>query len=351
MNTVNNGNNGNNNAGVDTVKTTLLYGLGNPLLDVVYKVEQEFPTTRGLVPGSMNLVDEPPDFGANAPPVLAKVAGGSCANTMRGIAWLSGSDGSVRTIYGGTVGADLAAEEFREALRRVGVVAALAEKDVPTGCATVMVTPDAERTMCTYLGASGRMSVEDIDVDALASCDHLHSTGYFFESDIQRATLTKAVEQVKARGGTVSFDVSDSFVIERHLNELISWLPGRVDTLFANRDELAALTGLNGEPEQLFERALEMVPEVALKLGAQGCIVGGDDGAVLLPAEEVIAIDTNGAGDSFAAGFLFARLMGEPRAVCARMANQLAGNMVTVIGCDYDAVAEKIGGVLGRTVE
>ncbi len=351
MNTVNNGNNGNNYGGVGGLKTTLLYGLGNPLLDVVYKVEQDFPTARGLVPGSMNLVSEPPRFGSDAPPVIAKVAGGSCANTMRGVAWLSGSDGSVRTVLGGSVGVDLPAEEFRTALQKVGVTAALAEKQVPTGCATVMVTPDAERTMCTYLGASGRMTVEDLDTEVLAECDHLHSTGYFFESDVQRTTLTAAVEQVKARGGTVSFDVSDSFVIERHLHELISWLPGRVDTLFANLAELTALTGISGDPELLFERALEMVPEVALKLGSQGCIVGGDDGAVILPAEDVVAVDTNGAGDSFAAGFLYARLMGEPRAVCARLANQLAGNMVTVIGCDYDAVAEKTGGVLGRTSE
>jgi len=351
MNTVNNGNNGNNSGGVNEVKARLMYGLGNPLLDIVYRVEQDFPTKLGLVPGSMNLVDAPLGFGADAPPVIAKVAGGSCANTMRGVAWLSGSDGSLRTALGGTVGRDLLAEEFRTALRKVGVVASLAEKDLPTGSVTVMVTPDAERTMCTYLGASGLMAVQDLDSEVLAGCDHLHSTGYFFESDTQRETLTAAVEQVKARGGTVSFDVSDSFVIERHLTKLLKWLPGRVDTLFANRDELAALTGISGEPEQLFERALEMVPEVALKLGAEGCLVGSDDGAVLLPAEAVTPIDTNGAGDSFAAGFLYARLSGEPRAACARMANRLAGIMVTVIGCDYDAVAEKIGGVLGRTAE
>lgn len=351
MNTVNNSNNGNSSSGVNGLEARLMYGLGNPLLDVVYKVEQEFPAQLGLVLGSMNLVSDPPRFGADAPPVIAKVAGGSCANTMRGVAWLAGKDGSPRTVLGGTVGSDLPAEEFRAALRKVGVVASLAAKDVPTGNATVMVTPDAERTMCTYLGASGLMAVQDLDTEVLAACDHLHSTGYFFESEVQRETLTAAVEQVKARGGTVSFDVSDSFVIERHLAELLKWLPGRVDTLFANRDELAALTGMSGEPDQLFERALEIVPEVALKLGAEGCIVGSDDGAVLLPAEAVQPIDTNGAGDSFAAGFLYARLSGQARAECARMANRLAGIMVTVIGCDYDAVAEKIGGVLGRTAE
>ncbi|MFN2312751.1 MAG: adenosine kinase [Spirochaetia bacterium] len=333
------------------MNTKVLYGLGNPLLDIVYKVGQEFPINLGLVPGSMNLVTDAPRFGADAPPVLAHVAGGSCANTMRGVAWLSGDTGLQRIVLSGTVGRDQAAEEFRSALRRVGVVAALSEKDVPTGSATVMVTPDAERTMCTYLGASGLMAVQDLDDGVLSECDHLHSTGYFFESDVQRKTLTAAVEQVKARGGTVSFDVSDSFVIERHQKELLEWLPGRVDTLFANRDELAALTGISAEPELLFERALETVPEVALKLGSGGCIVGDHNGAVIVPAEVVTPIDTNGAGDSFAAGFLYARLSGEPRGVCARMANRLAGLMVTVTGCDYDAVAEKIGGVLGRDAE
>lgn len=351
MNTVNNGNKARNFGGENGSNATILYGLGNPLLDIVYQVDQDFPHGLGLVLGSMNLVDAPPDFGPNAPPVVAQVAGGSCANTMRGVAWLNGNKGAVQAVLGGAVGKDEFAQMFRAALQEVGVGAALAEKAPPTGRCTVMVTPDAERTMCTFLGASGTLGTADLDSEVLSHCAHLHSTGYFFETDVQRAALTKAVEQVRSHGGTVSFDVSDSFVIDRHREALLQWLPGRVDTLFANRDELAALTGISAGTEQIFERAVELVPEVAFKLGSQGCIVGGDDGAVVLPAEQVLPVDTNGAGDSFAAGFLYARLSGKPRADCARLANCVAGAMVTVIGCDYQAVEARLGGVPGWETE
>jgi sugar/nucleoside kinase (ribokinase family) len=332
-----------------------LYGVENPLMDVIAHVDYPFLKRFGKNPGTMHLVEY-----AEITRLLSEISsfrtspGGSAANTARGIAWLSGEAGQGlrdevlgpqqerppaprAPVFNGAIGRDSRGDEFAARMADAGVDAALVRKDTPTGTSVILVTPDGERTMNTFLGACRDFTVDDLDLDRLADSRMLYLTGYLWDTENQRQAADRAARSARADGRalTIAFDLADPFAVRRYAQKLVAWIPERVDVLFGNRDELALLTGSSCD-EDCLGQAMRLAPVVVMKTGDQGCLVGWDGKCEHVPGVRVKVVDTTGAGDAFAAGFLYGRLLGASPLECARLANAVAARIVSVEGCTYE---------------
>jgi sugar/nucleoside kinase (ribokinase family) len=330
-----------------------LYGVENPLMDVIAHVEYAFLARFHKSPGTMHLVEY-----SEVAALLAEIGarrtspGGSAANTTRGVAWLSSPAGAslrqsilgprdrgaavLPPVFNGAIGRDERADEFAAGIAAAGVQAALVRKDTPTGTSVILVTPDGERTMNTFLGACRDFQEGDLDLERLGASRMLYLTGYLWDTENQRRAAERAAEFARSRRPAIpiAFDLADPFAVRRYSEQFRSWLPGRVDVLFGNRDELALLTGGSCD-EDCVADAASLAPLVVMKTGAKGCVVGWEGRYESVPGISVKVVDTTGAGDAFAAGFLFGRLQGASPIDCARMANAVAARVVGNEGCTY----------------
>jgi len=316
-----------------------VYGVENPLMDFIAHVGYPFVESTGKNPGSMNLVDK-----GEVEALLGRIGefrnipGGSAANTIRGIAWLGGK-ALLPPVFNGAVGRDAVGDRYAKIMERSGVHAVLPQKNAMTGVSLILVTPDGERTMLTHLGACREFGPADLDPERLASSRFLHLTGYLWDTEGQKAAAREAVEIVRKSGRKiqVSLDIADPFVARRSGKDLLDWVPGRVDLLFGNREELSQLTGESGDAE-IMKRARELAPMVVMKTGAEGCQACRGMETVHVGTRSLTPKDTTGAGDAFAAGFLHAILLGKSLEECSRRANALASAICCVEGCDYAAL-------------
>ncbi len=317
-----------------------IYGIGNPLMDIVMNGTHADLDELGVDPGSMNLVDgvfQREVLGRGRAPV--RLPGGSAANTMRGIAFLADDARTVTVRYGGAVGRDEIGTAFGQQLSELGIIPLLAQVDELTGTSAILVTPDYERTMFTHLGACRSFSAADVDDTELGRADWVYFTGYMWDTKNQEEAARHAVERAHRTGTKIAFDIADPFVVERYRDQLHDFLPGKIDLLFGNREELRRLTGIDGEASEIARAALEIAPMVALKTGSDGCVLAVEGSIVAVPAFDVETRDTTGAGDAFAGGFLFALLIGESPLAAAKLANRLAAGIVTVPGCHYEQLS------------
>lgn len=317
-----------------------MYGIGNPLMDLIVRVEHGTLADLGAEPGSMNLVDYDQQLAAlKSGTVARRLPGGSCANTVRAVRWLLRVAGSSATVaYTGSVGNDREGSAFEALLDTEGIHPILPRTSIPTGTSVILVTPDSQRTMFTYLGACRKLDQQDISVSTIRDARIVHFTGYMWDTENQKRAAQFATKHARRSHTLVSFDVADRFVVDRYRASLLEWIPGNVDVLFANRAELRALTGESAGDEETLRAAVHLAPNVVMKTGADGCAMLVDDTVVVSPAHPVDPLDTTGAGDAFAGGFIFGLLQRQPVAVCARIANRIAGGIVTVDGCNYDAL-------------
>lgn len=315
-------------------------GIGNPLMDIIVPVDYATFRDFEAEPGSMNLVESTVTKKILSLPFeKTRTPGGSCANTLRGIAYLAGNryDGNrneKKPYYMGAVGKDEAGDGFLVILAEQGVEPGVALKDTPTGVSGILVTPDHERTMFTHLGACRDFTLEDVNMEAIKESSYLHIAGYMWDTDNQKEAAKAAVSAARKAGVKVSFDLADPFVVYRYGDELRKWLPGKVDLLFANREELSAMTE-EKEDEAIMRIAREYAPFAVMKTGAEGCMLRKGDEVMKIPGERVSPVDTTGAGDSFAAGFLYALLEGHGTATAGSLANRIASRVVTIEGCNY----------------
>jgi sugar/nucleoside kinase (ribokinase family) len=330
-----------------------LYGVENPLMDVIAHVDYRFLERFGKSPGTMHLVEY-----EEISRLLSEIRtfrtspGGSAANTARGVAWLASPEGRAlrnnvqgrpstapvppAPVFNGAIGRDPRGDEFASLIAGAGVDAALVRKGTPTGTSLILVTPDGERTMNTFLGACRDFQVDDLDLERLAASRMLYLTGYLWDTDNQRSAAERAAQFAREGGRslTVAFDLADPFAVRRYAEQFHSWLPGRVDVLFGNREEFALLTGSSCD-EDCVTDAAKMAPIVVMKTGAKGCIVGWEGRYEAVPGVPVNVVDTTGAGDAFASGFLFGLLEGASPVDCARLANAVAARVVGAEGCTY----------------
>ena len=329
-----------------------LYAFENPLMDIIAHVDYDFLRRFGKQPGTMHLVEY-----AEVTALLGEIRsfrtlpGGSAANTARGFAWLAGPEGrQLREatlgpaaalpgdfpppVFNGAIGEDERGREFATGIAAAGVHASLARKATPTGTSVILVTPDGERTMNTFLGACREFGPDDLDLPRLSASRILYLTGYLWDTENQRRAAEKAASVARDNGIAIAFDLADPFAVRRYAAQFRDWIPGNVDVLFGNRDELALLTQAACDEDCVAE-ASSLAPMVVMKLGEKGCLVGWEGKHELVPGIHVTPVDSTGAGDAFAAGFLYGRLTGADPLSSARLANALASRIVSVEGCTY----------------
>ncbi len=317
-----------------------IYVIENPLMDYIMHEDERFLERFGAHPGTMQLVEHT-EFKS----IIASASsytvfpGGSGANTARALAMLIGKDPALgKPCYSGGIGNDEAGKLFTGIMNELSVDTAMAIKEDSTGSSAIVVTPDHDRTMFTSLGACRTFCPQDISDDFMADSSCLYSTGYLWDTEPQKAALFKAVDMAAGHGIPVLFDLADPFVVDRYHGELWNWLRGRVQVLFGNREELSRMTSCSGTDTEIIGRAADLAPTVVMKIGKRGCLVRSHGKLVHAPGESVSVVDTTGAGDSFAAGFIYGLLTRRPLLDCAKLGNRIASRVVSVDGCRYECI-------------
>ncbi|MCJ8138790.1 adenosine kinase [Falsirhodobacter halotolerans] len=306
-------------------------GIGNAMVDVLAPTPDDFLARHGIQKGIMQLIDQERAvalYDALGP--TRQISGGSAANTIAGLAHMG-----ARTTYVGKVRDDQLGAIFAHDLRAQGAVfdtpLAPATTEQETGRCLVCVTADGERSMNTYLGVSEFLGPDDIDPGAMADADWLYLEGYRFDGPDSKEAFAKAIAATKQGGGRVSVTLSDPFCVERHRAAFRALVRDDVDLLFANRAEMISLYQTDDLDAALDQAAAEAAI-VACTDGANGAhiLTGGERWHV--PAEPTTVVDATGAGDLFAAGFLWGLVNGRTPAECGRMGCLAAAEVISHIG-------------------
>lgn len=304
--------------------------LGNALVDVLSHEDHEFVDANGIEHGAMTMVDldrSDEIYAAMGPGT--EVSGGSAANTVAGVASFGGAAAFV-----GKVRDDQMGSVFRHDLRSVGVAFDTPDafEGPSTGRCLVVVTPDAQRSMSTYLGIAPDIRPGDIDEDLVASAAVTYLEGYLWDQPDAKAAIVKASEAARRAGRRVAFTLSDPFCVDRHRDEFWGLVGDHIDVLFANEVEIRSLCETDD-----FDDALQAVRgrcEIAVLTRSEhgSVVVAGDEVHVVsaYPVSEVV--DTTGAGDLFAAGFLFGLTHGHDLGTCARLGAAAAAEVIGHLG-------------------
>jgi sugar/nucleoside kinase (ribokinase family) len=304
--------------------------IGNALVDVLSHASEQFVADQGVPKGSMQLVDEARArtlYEAMGPAV--EISGGSAANTVVGVASFGG-----RAQYIGKVRDDQLGEVFAHDLRATGVgyTTPAARSGPATGRCLILITPDAQRTMQTFLGASAHLAVGDVEPDVVRRARILYLEGYLFDPPAAQEAFRVAAGIAHAAGRKVALTLSDPFCVDRHRDAFLDLVEHHVDVLFANEVEICALYKVND-----FDTALQRVrghcEVAALTRSAQGSVVVGNGTVHLVDAHRVDAVvDTTGAGDLYAAGFLVGLSRGRDLATCGRLGSLAAAEVISHVG-------------------
>lgn len=305
--------------------------IGNAIVDVIARADDALITAEGLTKGSMRLIDSDEAerlYAAMGPAI--EMSGGSAANTLAGMAALG-----ERCAFIGQVADDQLGAVFSHDLRALGVAyetPPLAD-GAPTARCLILVTPDGQRTMNTFLGASHLLEQSMIDEAWIADSEILYLEGYLWDPPLSRAAMRRAIDVARGAGRKVAFTLSDAFIIDRHGDDFRALLAeGLFDILFANEVEISALAGVDDFEAAVAQVAVE-VPLLIVTRGAAGAIAltGGTRTEVgAEPIDDVV--DTTGAGDLFAAGFLSGHAEGRSIADCLTMGAVCAREIIAQVG-------------------
>jgi len=309
-------------------------GIGNALVDVLSHADEVLLSRQGLVKGTMHLIDESRArdlYEAMGPGV--EISGGSAANTMVGVASFGG-----RAHYVGKVRDDQLGEVFGHDLRATGVGfdTPRATSGPATGRCLILVTPDAQRTMGTFLGASSRLGPADVDRALVARARILYLEGYLFDPPEAQEAFRAAAAIAHAAGRKVALTLSDPFCVDRHRDAFLDLVAHHVDILFANEAEVCALYRVS-----IFEQALQHVRGhcelAALTRSAKGSVLVTDGTLHTVTAHPVSAVvDTTGAGDLYAAGVLYGLTRGLDLPTCGRLGSLAAAEVIAHVGARPD---------------
>jgi len=304
--------------------------IGNAIVDVIAKVDEGFVARELLVKGSMNLIDE-----ARAEQLYSvmgpatEISGGSAGNTAAGVASFGG-----KAAYFGKVKEDQLGAIYAHDMKSIGVHFGTPKaKDGPaTARSFILVTPDGERTMNTYLGACVNLTVADVDKDVVEAAQVTYMEGYLYDKPEAKAAFREAAKIARAKGRLTSITLSDSFCVERHRDSFLELIRGSIDIVFANESEIKSLY-----KTQSFDGAVEAVhrdcPLAVLTRSERGSLVVRGDERIIVPAHPVDkVIDVTGAGDLFASGFLFGHTHGKPLRQCAALGSLAAAEVISHTG-------------------
>ncbi len=306
-----------------------VFGVCNPLYDIQAEVGDELLEEFGLQKGGMHLVDLDQQR-AMLPRVHTHIvnseAGGSGANTMIGLAQLGGTG-----VYTGKVGRDEHADLYRHGLEAKGVRANLGNADGDTGICLVLITPDKQRTMCTFLGESRSLERADVRVDDLSACSMLYATAYLWDTDTQKDAVQFAFEEANRLGVKVALSLSDPFCVARHKDDLLRLVRNHVDLIVGNWTEAQALTDTH-TPEDACHALASWAEVAVVTKEAQGSVLRRGDEVHDVPVYPETRVDTTGAGDVYSSGLLYGLTRGLPLDATGRIATYIAGRCVATLG-------------------
>jgi len=298
-------------------------GIGSPLVDYIVDADEALIEGLALTKGGMTLIDEEGSRRIRTflnGKKLVKVPGGSAANTLAGIALLGGT-----SAFMGSIGDDDDGKFYVSESERSGIRSFLRTHDAMTGHAITFITSDGERTFATHLGAAVHLCAADVDHAIISKSKVFHIEGYLLEGPNQREAVYDAVKTARRDGVLVSLDAADPGVVARnkdHFDECVKMS----DVVFFNEEEAIAYTGLKGK-----DAALDIAKNVKIavvKLGAQGSVVASEGNAIIIRGFSANVVNTNGAGDNYAAGFLFGLTKGKTLEVCGTIASFIASRVV-----------------------
>jgi sugar/nucleoside kinase (ribokinase family) len=304
--------------------------IGNAIVDVLAKADDALLQQHNLMKGAMSLIDA-----SDAERLYAimgpgrEASGGSAANTAAGIAALGG-----RAAYIGKVADDQLGDVFTHDIRAIGVTydTPPLTEGLSTARSLIFVTPDAQRTMQTFLGATTQLGPEDLNIEYITSAKVLYLEGYLWDQPRAKNAMREAAIKAKEAGGKVSLTLSDAFCVDRYRDEFIELVEKYVDILFANEAEILSLYQTTN-----FDDALQQVRKhceiAALTRSEKGSVVVNGDEVHVIDAEKgVTVVDTTGAGDAYAAGFLYAYTQGYDLATCGKLGGIMAAEVISHFG-------------------
>jgi len=305
-------------------------GIGNAIVDIIARCDDDFIAAEGLAKGGMRLIDaEEADrlYGKMGP--ATEMSGGSAANTCAGLASLG-----ARTAFIGKVAGDQFGAVFAHDIRAIGVEyeTTQSHSQSPTARCLVLVTPDGERTMSTYLGASTELGNGEIVPELIRTARVTYLEGYLFDPPEAKAAFHEAARIAAEAGRQVALSLSDTFCVERHRAAFRSLIQGGVDVLFGNQEEVCALYETDTLEDALAQLRAECTLAAVTRSG-DGSIIMTPEDTIEVPAAQVDeVVDTTGAGDLYAAGFLHGLARGRPLAECGQLASLAAAEIISHIG-------------------
>ena len=317
-------------------KSYKVVGIGNAIIDILTYVDDEFLKKNNIKKGVMNLIssDRSKEL-LKKIKVSKKVAGGSAANTIVGLSQLG-----LDTSYIGKVNNDHLGKFFTDELNNNHVTFNNLSKTIfnnlATGHCIVLVTPDGERTMNTYLGITEFLTKDDVDIDILNNSEWIYLEGYRYDGVDSQLAFELAINETKTNGGKIALSLSDPFCVERHRKKFLDIIENGIDLIFCNEKELMSLTeelNLNSALKKCTEYSCEVVCTVAEK----GVMIKKEDSWINVPTDRVKIVDTTGAGDLFATGYLYGIINGHDSERSAFFANQCAGQVIQILGCRLDS--------------
>jgi sugar/nucleoside kinase (ribokinase family) len=318
-------------------------GIGNAIIDLLAHAEDEFLVEHSLAKGAMTLIDEATAerlYGAMGP--ATRASGGSAGNTIAGLGSLGAACGYIGKLRDDELGA-----AYRHDLINGGVqfTTAMAASGPATARCIIFVTSDAERTMNTYLGACVNLTADDIDAELVAAAKITYMEGYLYDEPHAKAAFHRAADTAHAAGRKVALSLSDAFCVERHRADFLELIANRIDIVFANESELLALFQ-TGDFEAALGKLSAMTDIAAVTLGGQGSVAIRNGERVACRAAHVErVVDTTGAGDLYAAGFLYGLCRDLPLAECARIGGLAAAEVISHFGARPEVPLREYAGL------
>jgi sugar/nucleoside kinase (ribokinase family) len=315
-----------------------IYGIGNALVDKEFEVSDNFLAEQGIEKGMMSLIDEEKQhqlleqltqqFG-----LKKRAGGGSAANSM-----VAASQFGAKTFYACKVAKDETGDFYMHDLHAAGVTTKLDQCNGQgvTGKCMVMVTPDAERTMNTFLGITADFCEDELHFDELKASQYLYIEGYLVTSDVSRAAAIKARQVAKEHGVKTAMTFSDPAMVTYFKDGIAEMLGDHVDILFCNQEECLTFTGKD-KLEDAITALSQIADKLVITLGSEGAMIVNGKDSVKVPAKQVTAIDTNGAGDMFAGTFMYGITQGMSDEQAGTLANAAAAEIVSVFGARLEA--------------
>ncbi len=310
-----------------------IYAIGNPLIDILSMITEEDLEKLSLYKGTMHLIDKERhkvliDYLQNKKLVYSP--GGSAPNTMVTLASLG-----IHTTIAGGVGKDELAAIYRSKLKEIGVVDELVSFDEPTGTSIILLTEDKERTMNTFLGANRCFDAENVNIKSLDNASIFYFTGYMWDTKPQQRAVEFVLRECKKRGIKIAFDVADPFAVGRYRQTFLSLISEYCDIVFANSEEARYLFD-NYDAYECCKSMGKLCPVAIVKNGKKGSFVSDNREIKLINIQgSSTPVDTTGAGDTYAAGFLYGVAKGYDSEKCGQIASFLAGEIISQMGAQF----------------